>query len=124
MSGLSHYLASGLSNVYSDNYLPPIDSISNSSVWSMGQGAADVNVEHPSHEADEAHNMAYSAYTHRIKRAAKTPRYSETVCQRASEKLASLVNIAVTNPGSWYRYKSHIKNLQSITKSADCKARA
>lgn len=112
MSGLSHYLASDLSGVYSDNDSPPIDSISNSSVWSMGHGS------------DEAQDMAYSAYTQRRKRAVQTSHYSEAVCQRASTKLASLVSIAVTNPGSWYRYKSQIKNLQSITKSADCKARA
>ncbi len=124
MSGLSHYLASSLPDAHSANYSLPIDSISNSSVWSVGHEPVDVNIEPAEHEADEAHDMAYSAYTQRIKRAAKTSRYSEAVCQRASTKLASLVNIAVTNPGSWYRYKGQIKHLQSIAKSADCKARA
>lgn len=121
--GLSHYLIPSMSNIYSTGYSPPIDSVSNSAAWPISNRFADFNVKHVSHKADDAHDMAYSAYTHRIKRTAKDFWYSETTCQKASQELASLVNIVVTNPGTWYRYKSQINNLQSITNSASCRGR-
>ncbi|MCS3432871.1 hypothetical protein [Klebsiella sp. BIGb0407] len=122
MSGVSHYLISSLSDTYSTNVSFPIGSISNTSYESLRQEIVAPNTERTSANADEAHDMAYSAYAHRKKRAAGASRYSENDCQNASLELTSLVSVAVAYPSTWYRYKSRIQELQGITKSADCKA--
>jgi len=119
MSGLSRYLISSIPDIYSASYSTPIYGISNSSDESTWQKFTDENVESTSIEAND---MAYSAYLHRAKRTTQARQHSEADCQKASTELTSLVSVAVAYPSVWHRYKGQIERLQSITKSADCKA--
>jgi len=119
MGGLSHYLVSSIPDTSSASYSTPIYGISNSSDESARQRFVAANVESTSSEAND---MAYSAYLDRAKRTTQARQHSEADCQKASTELTSLVSVAVAYPSVWHRYKGQIERLQSITKSADCKA--
>lgn len=122
MSGVSHFLISNQPQFYSAAHAFPINNISNVSDESLRQTLIDSNIKQTSIDTSDAHELAYSAYAHRRKRTATVSRYSEADCQKASSELASLVSISVSNPGTWDQFKRRIQALQSITKSADCKA--
>lgn len=122
ISGVHNHLISGLSDTYSLNHSLPIRSINNTfdeSVWLEGVGS---NFKHTAVSADGAHDMAYSAYVHRQKRAAGEPRHSADTCREASSELSNLLNVVVAHPATWARYQDRIQALQNITKSADCRA--
>lgn len=123
ISRVNHHLVSSLSDTYPLNHSLPIGSINNTSDESVWQEGVDSNLKRTSVSAYGAHDMAYSAYAHRKKRAAgEEPRYSADTCRQASSELTNLVSAVVAHPGIWARYKSRIQELQNITKSADCKA--
>ena len=123
ISGVNHHLISSLSDAYPLNHSLPIGSINNTSDESVWKTGFDSSLKRTSISTYGAHDMAYSAYAHRKKRAAgEESRYSADTCRKASSELTNLVSAVVAHPALWARYKSRIQELQNITTSADCTA--
>ena len=108
-------------NTRSVNYSLPIYSISNSSYPLINNETLDLNSVNTSFSADDAHRLAYAAHRKKMKRAAPEKPYSEMTCQKASDELSTLLQVAVAQPSSWYRVKNRVEALQRIVKDADCK---